>query len=91
MLTSEVDGDGVCERAFDLFGQQTIRSTKHIPMNQDNEIQGTAGTFHPVVSTKWIWPQPILKAVRKAGYETPQSPIQECAIPPLLEGKDFSG
>ena len=34
--------------------------------------------------------EPILKAVRKAGYETP-SPIQECAIPPLLEGKDLLG
>ncbi|MGY9015874.1 MAG: DEAD/DEAH box helicase, partial [Rhodospirillales bacterium] len=33
---------------------------------------------------------PILKAVQKAGYETP-SPIQELAIPPLLEGSDFIG
>ena len=34
--------------------------------------------------------QPILKAVQKAGYENP-SPIQERAIPPLLEGSDFIG
>jgi ATP-dependent RNA helicase DeaD len=34
--------------------------------------------------------EPILKAVRKAGYETP-SPIQERSIPPLLEGKDLLG
>ena len=88
MLTSEVDGDGVCERAFDLFGQQTIRSKKHIPMNQDNEIQGTAGT--PRGFDEMDLAEPILKAVRKAGYETP-SPIQECAIPPLLEGKDLLG
>ena len=88
MLTSEVDGDGVCERAFDLFGQQTIRSTEHIPMNQDNEIQGTSGT--PRGFDEMDLAEPILKAVRKAGYETP-SPIQECAIPPLLEGKDLLG
>jgi ATP-dependent RNA helicase DeaD len=34
--------------------------------------------------------EPILNAVRKAGYETP-SPIQERAIEPLLTGKDFLG
>ena len=34
--------------------------------------------------------QPILKAVQKAGYVNP-SPIQERAIPPLLEGSDFIG
>jgi len=33
---------------------------------------------------------PILQAVEKAGYETP-SPIQEKAIPPLLEGSDLLG
>ena len=60
MLTSEVDGDGVCERAFDLFGQQTIRSTEHIPMNQDNEIQGTAGT--PRGFDEMDLAEPILKA-----------------------------
>ena len=31
--------------------------------------------------------EPILKAIRKKGYDTP-SPIQAKAIPPLLEGKD---
>ena len=35
-------------------------------------------------------PLPFLKAVEKAGYETP-SPIQEKAIPPLLEGSDLLG
>ena len=57
-------------------------------MNQDNEIQGTAGT--PRGFDEMDLAEPILKAVRKAGYETP-SPIQECAIPPLLEGKDLLG
>ena len=57
-------------------------------MNEDNEIQGTAGT--PRGFDEMDLAEPILKAVRKAGYETP-SPIQECAIPPLLEGKDFLG
>ncbi len=33
---------------------------------------------------------PILQAVEKAGYENP-SPIQERAIPPLLEGSDLLG
>ena len=33
---------------------------------------------------------PILKAVERAGYETP-SPIQAQAIPPLLEGSDLLG
>ena len=32
----------------------------------------------------------VLEAVQKAGYENP-SPIQERAIPPLLEGSDFIG
>ena len=50
-------------------------------MNQDNEIQGTAGT--PRGFDEMDLAEPILKAVRKAGYETP-SPIQECAIPCLL-------
>ncbi|WP_411893663.1 DEAD/DEAH box helicase [Winogradskyella sp. A2] len=31
--------------------------------------------------------EPLLKAIRKKGYETP-SPIQQKAIPPVLEGKD---
>ena len=31
---------------------------------------------------------PLLKAIEKKGYTTP-SPIQEKAIPPLLEGKDL--
>jgi ATP-dependent RNA helicase RhlE len=31
--------------------------------------------------------EPLLKAIRKKGYETP-SPIQAKAIPPVLEGKD---
>jgi len=35
-------------------------------------------------------PEHVLKAVNDLGYETP-SPIQEKAIPPLLEGKDIIG
>jgi ATP-dependent RNA helicase DeaD len=34
--------------------------------------------------------EPILKALQDVGYETP-SPIQEQAIPPLLEGRDVVG
>src|ERR1044071_8333623 len=35
-------------------------------------------------------PEPILKALRDVGYESP-SPTQEQAIPPLLEGRDVIG
>ena len=31
--------------------------------------------------------EPLLRAIRKKGYETP-SPIQQKAIPPVLDGKD---
>src|SRR5690348_3907510 len=34
--------------------------------------------------------EPLLQALRHAGYESP-SPIQEQAIPPLLEGRDVVG
>ena len=34
--------------------------------------------------------EPLLQAVRDVGYESP-SPIQELAIPPLLEGRDVIG
>ncbi len=34
--------------------------------------------------------EPVLAAVRAVGYETP-SPIQQAAIPPLLEGRDVLG
>src|ERR687890_764892 len=34
--------------------------------------------------------QPLLEALRDVGYESP-SPIQEQAIPPLLEGRDVIG
>ena len=57
-------------------------------MNEENEIQGTSGT--PRGFDEMDLAEPILQAVRKAGYETP-SPIQECAIPPLLEGNDLLG
>ena len=66
-----------------LYAQQ-----KKIPMNDENEIQETAGT--PRGFDEMDLAEPILQAVRKAGYETP-SPIQECAIPPLLKGKDLLG
>jgi ATP-dependent RNA helicase RhlE len=34
--------------------------------------------------------QPILKALKSGGYDTP-TPIQQQAIPPLLEGRDLCG
>ena len=77
----------VSERSTFLANKQYAQ-IEHIPMNQDNEIQGTTGT--PRGFDEMDLAEPILKAVRKAGYETP-SPIQECAIPPLLEGKDLLG
>ena len=35
-------------------------------------------------------PEPLLKALRDVGYESP-SPIQAATIPPLLEGRDMLG
>ena len=60
-------------------------SKLNIPMNQDNDVREPQVRLG--VSMKWIC-YPTLKAVRSAGYDTP-SPIQECAIPPILEGKDL--
>ncbi len=57
-------------------------------MNQESEIQGASGT--PLGFADMDLAVPILQAVRSAGYENP-SPIQECAIPPLLEGRDLLG
>ena len=34
--------------------------------------------------------EPILKSLKNEGYTSP-TPIQEMAIPPLLEGKDLLG
>ena len=34
--------------------------------------------------------EPLLKALAVEGYEVP-TPVQELAIPPLLEGKDVLG
>ena len=34
--------------------------------------------------------QNILQAIQELGYETP-TPIQEMAIPPILEGRDLVG
>jgi ATP-dependent RNA helicase DeaD len=57
-------------------------------MNDENNIQDAAESG---ISFDQIpLAEPILQAVRKAGYEKP-SPIQEHAIPPLLEGKDLLG
>lgn len=57
-------------------------------MNDENNIQADAESG---ISFDQIpLAEPILQAVRKAGYEKP-SPIQEHAIPPLLEGKDLLG
>ena len=58
------------------------------PMNDEINIQAETDTR--VSFDQMSLAEPILKAVRKAGYETP-SPIQERSIPPLLEGKDLLG
>ena len=57
-------------------------------MTQDIEIQEASAT--PKSFEEMGLAEPILQAVRKAGYETP-SPIQECSIPPILEGRDLLG
>ena len=57
-------------------------------MNDENNIQ--EATDSRISFDEMSLAEPILQAVRKAGYETP-SPIQEHAIPPLLEGKDLLG
>jgi ATP-dependent RNA helicase DeaD len=57
-------------------------------MNDEINIQAETDTR--VSFDQMSLAEPILKAVRKAGYETP-SPIQERSIPPLLEGKDLLG
>jgi ATP-dependent RNA helicase DeaD len=57
-------------------------------MTQDIEIQEASAT--PKSFEDMGLAEPILQAVRKAGYETP-SPIQECSIPPILEGRDLLG
>ncbi len=57
-------------------------------MNDENNIQ--EATDSGISFDEMSLAEPILQAVRKAGYETP-SPIQEHAIPPLLKGKDLLG
>jgi len=57
-------------------------------MNDENNIQDA--TESGISFDQIPLAEPILQAVRKAGYEKP-SPIQEHAIPPLLEGKDLLG
>ena len=57
-------------------------------MNDEIKIQAETDTR--VSFDQMSLAEPILKAVRRAGYETP-SPIQERSIPPLLEGKDLLG
>ena len=79
---------GVCGQAFDLFGRYIKANEPTRPMNQENEIPEAAGT--PKGFDEMGLAEPILQAVRKAGYETP-SPIQECSIPPILEGRDLLG
>ena len=78
---------GVSEQTFDLSGNQQTTNAPY-PMNDENNIQADAESG---ISFDQIpLAEPILQAVRKAGYEKP-SPIQEHAIPPLLEGKDLLG
>jgi ATP-dependent RNA helicase DeaD len=57
-------------------------------MNDETNIQEAADSG--ISFDEMPLAEPILQAVRKAGYEKP-SPIQEHAIPPLLEGKDLLG
>ena len=78
---------GVSEQTFDLSGNQQTTNAPY-PRNDENNIQADAESG---ISFDQIpLAEPILQAVRKAGYEKP-SPIQEHAIPPLLEGKDLLG
>ena len=49
-------------------------------MKNENDLNGVFGRLRPEIG----------KAVAEAGYHTP-SPIQEQAIPPLLEGRDMIG
>ena len=61
----------VSERSTFLANKQHAQ-IEHIPMNQDNEIQGTSGT--PRGFDEMDLAEPILKAVRKAGYEARREP-----------------
>ena len=84
-----MDEHGASERSFEdkePNNKQVERNTR--PMNEEdavhrNRMPVSAFPTLPLAA-------PILKAVEKAGYETP-SPIQEKAIPPLLEGSDLLG
>jgi len=78
---------GVSEQTFDLSGIQQTTNAPY-PMNDENNIQDA--TESGISFDQIPLAEPILQAVRKAGYEKP-SPIQEHAIPPLLEGKDLLG
>ncbi|WP_372808275.1 DEAD/DEAH box helicase [Pontiella sp.] len=49
-------------------------------MKKENDLRGVFGQLRPEIG----------QAVAEAGYHTP-SPIQEQAIPPLLEGRDMIG
>jgi ATP-dependent RNA helicase RhlE len=49
-------------------------------MKKENDLGGVFGSLRPEIA----------RAVSEAGYHTP-SPIQEQAIPPLLEGRDMIG
>ncbi len=49
-------------------------------MKKENDLNGVFGSLLPEIG----------RAVSEAGYHTP-SPIQEQAIPPLLEGRDMIG
>ena len=47
-------------------------------------------TNSPAMFDQLGLPDPVLQAIKELGYEQP-SPIQEKAIPPLLEGRDILG
>ena len=74
------------KRSISLANYKQTNGT--CPMNDEINIQAETDTR--VSFDQMSLAEPILKAVRKAGYETP-SPIQERSIPPLLEGKDLLG
>ena len=74
------------KRSISLANYKQTNGT--CPMNDEINIQAETDTR--VSFDQMSLAEPILKAVRKAGYETP-SPIQERSIPPLLAGKDLLG
>ena len=57
--------------------------------SSSSEPQTTSNTSEPAFGGLGLKPE-LMRAVRDAGYEKP-TPIQERAIPPILEGRDIVG